>query len=80
VDHLEWKFQDFCAQEWQDYFVIAIDQEGKSYFAAKEVGPDLAAAIAQGIITRQNALAVVERMLFTLEKAKEVATKYQLNG
>jgi hypothetical protein len=44
------------------------------------VGPDLAAAIAQGIITRQNALAVVERMLFTLEKAKEVATKYQLNG
>ena len=79
MDYLEWKFQDFCALDWQDYFVIAIDQEGKSYFATKEVGPTLTAAIAQGIIARENALVVMERMLFALERAKEVAINYQAN-
>jgi hypothetical protein len=79
VEYLEWKFQDFCALDWQDYLVIAIDQEGKSYFATKEVGPALTPAIAQDIIARENALVVMERMLFALEKAKEVGINYQVN-
>lgn len=79
MEYLEWKFQAFCALDWQDYFVIAIDQEGKSYFATKEVGLALTAAIAHGIIARENALVVMERMLFALEKAKEVAINYQVN-
>ena len=73
VDDLDWKYHDFIRDSrLEGYFLLALAENGRLFFAASNVSSDLAAGLAQ-VIREENALPVVDAMIFILEKAKDLA-------
>lgn len=55
-----------------DDFFIVITSESKSYFAGKEIGPDIISALAKAIMEQEGGLSAINRMQLAIFKAKEL--------